>query len=300
MKVRADLFTGILPFVRVAEEKSFARAAASLGLTTAAVSKAVKKLEEDLEVKLLERTSRVVSLTREGEEFLARCEPAVLGVQSARAAMEGARREPRGTLAVTLPFILAPLVIPGLTRLAALHPRLAFRFDVSDRVARVSGESYDVALRLGELEDSTLVAKLLLRTRWVTVASPAYLARRGTPRRIEDLASHNALRFVAPNGKVRNWSFRRGERDESFVASGNLLIDHGVHLVTAAEAGMGIAQVLDFMVGPALAAGALVEVLAGSSAKGPHVHALSTAARASSANVRAFVAYLGEVLRAPS
>src|SRR5689334_7132828 len=119
MSVRPDLFAGIVPFVRVAEERSFGRAAADLGVTTAAVSKAVKKLEEDLGVKLLERSSRVVTLTPEGESFLERCRPAVLSVQGARDAMLGTRREPCGELSVTLFFVLAAFVVPNLSRLTA-------------------------------------------------------------------------------------------------------------------------------------------------------------------------------------
>src|SRR5574339_1017760 len=108
MAIRSDLFAGVLPFVRTAEEKSFSRAATELGVTTAAVSKAVKKLEDDVGVKLLDRSSRVVALTRAGEVFLERCREAVLNVQGAREAMELANREPQGELAVSLPFILAP------------------------------------------------------------------------------------------------------------------------------------------------------------------------------------------------
>ncbi len=302
-KVRSDLFVGVLPFVRVAEERSFGRAAASLGVTTAAVSKAVRKLEDDLGARLLDRSSRVVNLTRDGEEFLARCQQAVLGVQGARAAIESSRREPRGELSVTLPFILAPLVVPNLGQLAAQYPRLTFRFDVSDRVARIAGESYDVAIRMGALEDSTLVARLLRRTRWVTVAAPSYLARHPAPRRPEDLLEHNCLRFVAPNGRARDWTFGRPTSDSratiALAVKGNLEIDHGSHLLAAAEAGMGVCQILDFMVHDALRAATLVEVLPELSAAGPNIHAVTTAARASSANAKTFVKFLVQVCFRP-
>jgi LysR family transcriptional regulator for bpeEF and oprC len=296
MKVRPDLFSGVLPFVRTAEERSFGRAAASLGVTTAAVSKAVRKLEDDLGVRLLDRSSRVVSLTREGEEFLERCRQAVLGVQGAREAIQDARREPQGEISVTLPFILAPFVLASLPRLAALHPRLAYRLEVTDRVARLGVASYDVAVRMGALEDSTLVSRLLRRTRWVTVASPSYLATRPEPRRPEDLAQHNCLRFVGPNGKPVAWSFADGGRAVALAVKGNLVVDHGGSLLAAAQAGLGICQVLDFMIGDAVREGALVEVLAPLSAKGPSVHALATPGRAASANVRAFFRFLADAL----
>lgn len=298
MQMRPDLFSGVLPFVRAAEERSFGRAAVSLGITTAAVSKAVKKLEDDLGVKLLDRTSRAVSLTRDGEVFLERCRRAVADVQSARAALQGTRREPQGELSVTLPFILAPLVVPQLARLGAQYPRLAFELHVSDRVARLGDESYDVAIRMGELDTSSLIARLVRRTRWVTVASPSYLARRAAPARPGELAAHNCLRFVAPNGKPRQWSFADAGRTVPTEVTGNLVVDHGDSLLVAAEAGMGICQVLDFMVEAKLRDGRLVELLGDFAAEGPSIHAVSTPARARSANVRAFTAALAESLRA--
>ncbi len=302
MHGRLDLFAGVLPFVRTAEERSFGRAAASLGVTTAAVSKAVKKLEDDLGVKLLDRSSRVVTLTKEGAVFLERCRQAVLHVQGAREAMLGSRREPHGELAVTLPFILASFVVPNLSRLGAQYPRLSFRLHMSDRVARLADESFDVAIRMGELASSSLVSRRLRTTRWVTVASPSYLARRSSPRSPADLVGHNCLSFVAPNGKPRDWSFTDQGRTVTVAVQGNLLIDHGSTLLGAAEAGMGICQVLDFMVEDALRDGRLVEVLSAASAEGPSIHALATPARAGSANVRAFMRFLADAFggRAPT
>lgn len=293
MTIRPDLFAGVLPFVRTAEERSFGRAAASLGITTAAVSKAVRKLEDDLGVKLLDRSSRVVALTREGAAFFERCRPAVLGVQGARDAMQDTRREPQGELAVTLPFILAPFVVPGLARLGTQYPRLIFRLHLSDRIARLADESFDVAIRMGELQSSSHVSRLLRATRWVTVASPGYLTRMSPPRSPADLAAHNCLRFVAPNGKPRDWSFADG----TVPVHGNLVVDQGAELLAAARAGMGLCQVVDFMVQDAIRDGALVEVLPAHATEGPSIHALATASRARSVNVRAFLDFLIEAFR---
>jgi LysR family transcriptional regulator, regulator for bpeEF and oprC len=297
MPIRPDLFAGVLPFVRVAEERSFGRAAASLGITTAAVSKAVRKLEDDLGVKLLDRNSRNVSVTREGEVFLERCRQAVRGVQGAREAVHGTKREPQGELSVTLPFILAPFVVGGLAGLAAQYPRLAFRLHMTDRIARLSDESHDVAIRVGQLADSSLIARLLRKTRWVTVASPSYLARKPAPRTIAELDAHNCLCFVAPNGKRREWTFSDGGRPRSVAVLGNLLIDHGTYLLAAAETGMGLCQVLDFMVRDQLRDGALVEVLDDLAADGPAIHSVCTPSRARSAGVRVFVSFLVEAFQ---
>lgn len=297
MAIRPDLFAGVLPFVRTAEERSFGRAATSLGITTAAVSKAVRRLEDDLDVKLLDRSSRVVRLTREGEVFLRQCRQAVTDVQGAREAVQGTRREPQGELAVTMPFILASFVVPRLARLAEQYPRLTFRVQLSDRVARLADEEIDVAIRMGDLEPSSLVARLLRNTRWVTVASPGYLGRTPALAGPADLAQHNCMRFLAPNGKPRDWSFMDGDRTITVAVAGNLVIDNGTSLLDAAEAGMGICQVLDFMVEPALRTGVLTEVLASVAAAGPKIHAVATPSRSRSASVRAFMRFLADAFR---
>jgi DNA-binding transcriptional LysR family regulator len=295
--MRPDLFSGVLPFVRTAEERSFGRAAASLGISTAAISKAVRKLEDELGAKLLDRSSRNVSLTPEGEVFLERCRQAVLGVQGARDAVQGARREPQGELSITMPFILAPFVMSDLALLGAKHPRLSFRIHMTDRIARLGDESYDVAIRIGELPDSTLISRLLRKTRWVTVASPSYLTRRPAPKTLDELAKHNCLCFVATNGKRRDWTFAIEERARTVAVGGNLSIDHGTYLLAAANAGMGLCQVLDFMVEEQLRDGSLVEVLPSYAAQGPAIHAVATSSRARSAGVRAFITFLVDAFR---
>ncbi|MFN0249645.1 MAG: LysR family transcriptional regulator [Kofleriaceae bacterium] len=298
MNVRADLFAGVLPFVRTAEERSFGRAATSLGVTTAAISKAVRRLEDDLGVKLLDRSSRTVTLTRAGELFLHRCRQAVLDVAGAREAVRGAKGDPQGEIAVTMPFILAPFVVPHLARFGAQHPRLTFRLSMSDRITRIADESFDVAVRMGELESSRLVTRHLRDTRWVTVAAPSYLARRSPPTSLAELANHNCLRFLAPDGRPRDWSFVDRSRPATVHVDGNLLIDHGSYLLAAAEAGMGVCQVLDFMVERSMRDGLLVEVLADAAAPGPKIHALSTPGRVRTAAVRTFIRFLVDRFRA--
>ena len=283
---RADLFSGILPFVRAAEELSFRRAAERLGVSTAAVSKAVAKLEEDLGVRLLQRTSRRVALTREGELFLSRCRDAVAAVTGARDLMDESRRQPQGSVRLSVPFIVAPLLLPGLTETLARYPRLSVRVEFSDRTASLAAGDADVAVRIGALEDSSLRARPLRQTRWVTLAAPAYLARHPAPTRPSELAQHTCLRFVAPNGRPRAFSF---EGTTPLAVAGRLEVDRGEFLISAAEAGIGICQVLDFMVEASLAAGRLVEVLEDFAAEGPPIHALSLAGRAASVNVRAVV-----------
>lgn len=293
-----DLFSGVLPFVHVAEVQSFTKAAERLGVTPAAVSKAIARLEEDLGVRLLNRTSRSVALTPEGAVFLERCKEAVSHLAAARELVEKAQRTPKGPVTVSMPFILGRLVASKLPKVAARHPGLTFHLRMTDRLTRLVEESVDVAIRVGELEDSSLVSRRLRGTRWVTLASPAYLARVGAPRTIDDLARHNCLKFSTPRGVVREWTFAAGGGDEARTVrtGGNFDVDQGELLLEAARAGLGVCQVLDFMVDDDLREGRLVEVLADHAAAGPQIHALTVPGRQSSPKVRAFLSFLVEEL----
>ncbi len=300
MTIRSDnLFAGVLPFFHVAEERSFRRAAERLGVTSAAVSKAVLKLEEDLGVKLLGRTSRTVTLTPEGATFLERCREAIGSLQAGRELVSASRRLPKGTIHVTLPFILGDLVAAELPRIAGRYPNLRFRVSMTDRLVKLVDETVDVAVRIGTLADSSLVSRHLCNSRWVTVAAPSYVARRGPPMHPDDLEQYDCLQFVAPNGKARDWSFinPRGEAPLSARIEPRLLIDQGETLLSAATAGLGVCQVLDFMVVRQLAAGELVEVLGAYAAPGPRISALTTPERSRAPNVRAFIAFLTETFR---
>lgn len=299
-----DLFFGVAPFLHTAENRSYRKAAERLGVTPAAVSKAVLKLEERLGVKLLVRTSRSVSLTPEGAAFLVRCREAMSSLQAGREQLSAARSMPRGELRLTLPFILGRRVVPELPRLQARYPDLTFRVSMTDRLVRLVEEGVDVGVRVGGREDSSLVSKVLGTSRWVTVASPSYLARAGAPIKPEQLARHSCLMFVAPNGRPREWTFldpQTGRALEPPKLEPKLLVDQGELMLEAAVAGMGVCQVLDFMVGDLLAGGRLQEVLAPYAAEGPTLHALAAPERARTPNVRAcfeFLAGVFERLRA--
>lgn len=286
-----DLFTGVLPFVRTAEAASFRKAAERLGVTTAAVSKSVARLEERLGVKLLMRTSRSVRLTPEGQVYLDRCQQAVASLQTARELVSQSLQEPRGEVQVTLSPVLGRIVIGGLPHLFARHPHLAVRVHTSDRVSRLAEEAIDVAIRLGGREDSALVARTLLRPRWRTVAAPALLARHGTPTSPADLERMPAVRFVGPTGRAAPWVFADGSRP---TITGALVTDSGEQVVRAAVAGVGVAHALDFMVEDEVREGRLVPVLDALATEGPTVSSVSTPERAKTPNVRAVVGWLAE------
>ncbi len=293
----AELFAGVLPFAKVAETSSFSQAAEELGVSTAAISKAVSRLEERLGVRLLTRTSRSVALTPEGVQFWARCREAISSMEAGRELMSQSRRQPSGPLSVSMSFILGSRVVPELARFTARHPKITLRVTLSDRISRLGQENIDVALRVGARQDSSLVERRLLAPRWVTVASPGLLAQSGLPKSPADLERFNCLRFILPSGRPRDFSFRDpgSGASETLAVNGNLQIDHGDRLLDAALSGMGVAQVLDFMVVEHVRAGRLVELLAEFSPPGPPVCAVSAPERSKTPNVRAFVAFLTEL-----
>ena len=286
-----DLFTGVLPFVRTAEAASFRRAGERLGVTTAAVSKAVARLEERLGVKLLVRTSRSVRLTPEGRIYLDRCQQAVASLQAARELVAESLQEPRGEVRLTLSPVLGGIVVGALPHLLARHPHLEARIHTTDRLSRLAEESLDVAVRLGGQADSALIGRTLLRPRWRTVAAPALLARHGTPQVPADLERIPGVRFVGPSGRVTPWTFADGARPE---ITGPLVADSGEQVVHAALAGVGVAHVLDFMVADAVREGKLVPILDHLSTLGPTIWAASTPERARTPNVRAVGAWLAD------
>ena len=281
--MQLDLFRGVVPFVAVAEEQSFRKAATRLGVSPAAVSKAIQTLEAELGLTLFVRTSRTVALTRAGETFFERCRPAVAALQGAREAVEAARRAPQGEVVISAPVVVVPLLVPGLGLLRAKYPGLTFSVKVTDQLSRLAEESVDVAVRVGALRESALVARRLRATRLLTVASPAYLARRGTPEDVDALGQHDCLVLLGVGGKPRPWVFASGLVPVPAV----MLVDHGPTLVEAALAGLGVAQAFDFMVEADLRTGRLVELLPASAGPGPDIHAVCTPGRRASANVRA-------------
>ncbi|MGZ3425159.1 MAG: LysR family transcriptional regulator [Polyangia bacterium] len=288
------MFRGIVPFVAVARERSFRRAGARLGVSAAAVSKAVLLLEERVGLPLFARGARTVALTREGEQFFARCQEAVAAVDGARESLEPARSLPSGELVLSVPFVASALVAPGLALLRSRYPQLSFRVLVTDRLSKLAEESVDVAVRIGPIAESSVVIRRLRRTRLVTVAAPAYLARRGEPRRAADLDRHDCLVLVAPHGRPYPFLFASGRR----LVPAALTIDHGPTLVDIAVAGFGVTQLFDYMADPLLREGKLVALIGDDVAGGPDVYAVGAPGRRAAARIRAAFEAFADVFAA--
>jgi len=297
----SEPFSGVLSFVAVAEACSFKVAAERLGVSSAAVSKAVARLEEQLGVRLLDRTTRRVAPTAEGALYLEHCRGALEQLRLGRERLEQTRSVAAGELTVALPFILGRHLMARLPRFCAAHPQVRVALRLSDRMSRLVDEHIDVAIRVGSLADSSVIARKLGDTRWVTVAAPAYLARRGIPERPEDLADHDCVVFHSPRGVEVGWRFLEGPRSKQvreWKGRVRINLDQGELFVDAALAGLGIAQVFSYMVSDELERGDLIEVLGEYACAGPPIHALCKPGQQGVAKVRAFLDFVVEQLGA--
>jgi DNA-binding transcriptional LysR family regulator len=288
-------------FVATAEARSFREAARRLGKNPASVSKAIARLEQDLGLILLERTTRRVELTPAGHHLLRHARAALDelrdGLQAAASTLDHAR----GRARISASPVLAEVLVGVLPQLAADHPDVEVDLRFSDAPVDLLAGDVDVAVRIGPLADSSLVAIRLGELRWRTVASPAYLERAGTPVVPSDLADHRCLRFVRPTGALADWWFEApGENPGTVRVPSHLRVDAGLALVAAARAGLGIAQVFDLLVRPDLAAGTLVAVLEPFAAPGPRVSALVLPTRQDLPHVRAVLTALAGLFPAPT
>ena len=291
----SDPFSGIAAFVRAAESRSFTRAGRLLGVTPSAISKAVSRLEAELGVRLFHRSVREIVLTGEGEEFFSQCRDLVHTAEDARASLaSGEGSEVRGTLRVCLPISFGQFVVGlALAPWLARHPALRVELMLTDRYADLAEERLDLAVRLGEVPDSRLVARPMPPHRFVTCASAEYLARRGCPDTPEQLCGHDCLAYIeAATGAPRHWVFLREGQTVHLRPEARFVTDQAALLVQQAEAGLGIVQMPRYVVRAPLESGALQAVLPDYAAPGPPLSIVYAQARHAAPRVRLFVEFL--------
>ena len=304
MAATPDELVSMVCFARVVEAGSFTAAAATLRVSKSVVSARVAALEDRLRARLLNRTTRRLSLTPEGLALYERCAPLLAAADAAAEAAEGAGDEPRGVLRVNAPVAFAEehLAAP-LAATLERHPRLHVELSLADRVVDLVGEGIDVAVRVSpRLEGGGLVARKLCVDRTVLVAAPAYLARRGTPARPEALLHHDCLVYSLLR-VADEWRFRGpGPRElYSVPVEGRFAAASGAVLRRAALAGMGLGVLPTFMVAGDLAEGRLRRVLADAFAGTElGIYAVYPQARRIPAKGRAFVDVLAAHFRRPS
>jgi DNA-binding transcriptional LysR family regulator len=293
-----DSIRGVLGFVRTVAAGSFAGAAKELGVTPVAVSKSVQRLERELGVRLLQRSTRKLSLTEEGRAFHERCVGPLRALQDAHAAVKDAGRAPAGVVRVTCvsPFGRS-YVVPLLPRFSMRYPRIQVELDIDDAVSDMIAQRYDVGIRVGALRDSSMIVREIAPLPFVVCAAPAYLAAHGTPRTPADLQHHNCLRMRA-RGSDRALPWALGAERTPVPVHGDLVCNDLTALVTAAlhEQGLVFAPLLFVL--PLLRAGALVALLTDWLGRGAHVFIHYPNRRNLPARVRTFVNFLLEELRA--
>jgi DNA-binding transcriptional LysR family regulator len=251
-------------FCLAAEASSFTAAAQVAGVTPAAVSRSISRLEERLGSRLFVRTTRSIRLTDGGRTFFEQCRQALTQLVEAQQEMMGAQSVPSGLLRISIPTTYGHhRILPLLPKFRALYPQVTVDIHISNRNIDFVAEGYDLAIRVRAQPDSTLIARLLEDAKLVVVATPAYLKRAGTPQTLEDLPDHECIQYELPsNGRRISWLFQVDGKEREFAGeAGYSCSDDVLGGVTLAKYGAGLFQTYKFIVEEELANGSLVEVL---------------------------------------
>ena len=291
-----DKLLALRLFVRVARTGSFSAAARELDLSQPSVSRIIAALEKDVGGALIARTTRAVTLTDVGNEYLTRVEEILVSLEEADHQARGSR-ELRGSLRIAMPGSFGVReIVPVMPGFLARHPSLNVSLLMSDQRQDTVKEGVDVALRLGELADSTATARLIGRTQRVIVASPTYLKARGAPRTPDDLAAHAAI--VGPAGTCAGtWSFQKDGQSVSARINSRLTVTGNEAAVAAAVAGMGVVTTALWGCRAELASGSLIQLLPDWTMGEVEAHGMFTPGRRPKPSARALVEYLIAELR---
>jgi DNA-binding transcriptional LysR family regulator len=289
-----DRLTSLEVFAKVAAIGSLSGAARSMGLSQTMVTKHVAALEGRLGIKLFHRTTRRLSITEAGRSYLESSERILADMEAADAAVAAERVEPRGLLRVNVPVVFGTMQIaPLLAEFAARYPKVTTELGLNDRLVDLAEEGWDLAIRIGKLRDSSMVARRLAPNPLVVCAAPSYLAAHGTPRTVADLAAHNCLGYtLSQQASAEEWLF--GADGEIRVqVKGNLRANNGDVLRAATLAGLGLARQPTFIIADELRAGTLVALpLDQPEIQSSAVHAVYLPDRRPPAKVRAFIDFL--------
>lgn len=285
-------------FVEVVRKGSFVRASEQLGTSVSSVSRSVAALESRLGVRLLQRTTRRVGLTEAGSAYFRRCETLLSELASAEAEASALGEKLQGRLRITAATGLGMThLVPALPGFLARHPQLSVELDLSNRYVDLVEERYDLALRVGTLADSRLVARRLAPNRRVLSASAPYLARHGKPRHPRDLASHACL-VLDVGEHPEHWELQRGSAHAAVIVRGPLKSNHALALHDACRRGVGIALLPSFVLAEDFAAGRLQRVLPAWATQEQGIYAIYPGYRFIPAKVGAFVEYFRKCLSA--
>jgi LysR family transcriptional regulator, regulator for bpeEF and oprC len=292
-----DRLQAMKVFTRVVETNSFTRAADSLGLPRASVSVVIQQLEKYLKVRLLQRTTRRLNLTPDGAAYYERCVRVLADIDEIEASLENRGVTPRGKIRVDMPSALGRMVLmPRIHEFYAKYPDVELMLGFSDKPIDLIQEGVDCVIRIGALQDSTLVARRIGTYQGVTVASPDYLKQFGTPKSIEDLQKHTVVNyFWARTGRFMDFTFEVDGQAIAVPMKGRISVNDAEAYLAGALEGIGIIQAARFMALPHLQSGALVEVLGQWKPTPMPISAVYPHNRHLSSTVRVFVDWVAEL-----
>lgn len=292
MESQVDWFASFVVFDRVATTLNFTVAARELHLTQGAVSRQIRALEDELGVRLFHRTTRRISLTEIGASFHQRCARILEELDDARRLATDLQLEPKGKLRISAPVPFGQRYLAeAVAKYLARYPQVTLEVVLTDRMVDIIDEGFDLAVRVGNLKDSSLLARKLAPVRFVACAAPSYLARAGTPEKPADLKRHNCLLF-SHHGP--SWQFSGPEGDEDIAVEGRLLSNNPDLLYAAALAGEGIFYAPTFQIADGLRSGKLVRILTEYRLLESRIQAVVPPGAAVSAKVRSLLDFLAE------
>ena len=294
-----ERLTGLIAFARAGSLGSFTAAARMLSVSPSAVSKSIKRLEQNLGVPLFTRTTRSLKLTPEGRDLHERALRLLHEAEEIEQAAKSARSEPSGRLRIAAPLPIGiHLLAPALATFREKYPQVTVDLRLSDHFVDIIEQGIDVAVRIGDLPDSRLLSRGLAPHQLCCYASPAYLERRGVPDHPDELAGHETVALCyQSSGQISRWPFRLGERSIEIVPTAGIIVDASDALVAALVAGGGIGLTASFIAAPHVASGTLVPVLASYAVERHNITALWPESRRANPAVRAFLALLQDLFR---
>ena len=284
-------------FAAITDAGSLSGAGRRLGVPLTTVSRKLAALEDNLGARLVTRSTRRLTLTEQGRQYLKACRRIIEELDAAEAQLSGTKGEPQGELAITAPVVFGRLhVLALVSEFLSRYPRIDVRMLLLDRPVDLIEEGIDIAVRIGHLPDSMLIATRVGAVRQIVCASPAYLAAHGKPERREELGVHACITFMARDARDR-WTFTDGKKQERVRVHSRLTVNTAEAANDAARAGVGIARVLSYQAAAALADGSLEEILRGADSTELPVSLLHREDRLAQTKVQAFVAFAGAALR---
>lgn len=293
-----DRFQCLQVFVKVAERGGFAAAARDLAMSPPAVTRAVSALEDRIDTRLLIRTTRSVRLTESGERFLQDCRRILVDLEEAEEAAVGSHAAPRGELRVTAPVLFGRLfVTPILGDFLDRYPLVNCQTLFIDRIVNLMDEGQDIAIRIGNLPDSSLIAVRAGTVRWVMFAAPDYLKKHGLPQHPTDLVRHRLIQSTAIE-TASEWPFQENGTSRSIQIEPRLRINTNDAVAELAARGWGISRLLSYQIAPQLAEGRLQTILSEFEPPPMPIHVVHQEGRMVSSKVRAFVDFMVDRLRA--